>query len=107
MSRVNLVHGAMRTAINDTRTARSRLADDRGKAQRSVESLLGGGWSGIAADAYAGAWDEWLEAADRVEAGLGAMADLLEAHQRDMTRQDEESQRQLDTVSARIIDRLG
>jgi WXG100 family type VII secretion target len=107
MTRINLVHDAMHRSIGQTRAARDRLAEDRRTAGTSVHSLLTGGWQGIAADAFAEAWTEWLEAADRVAEGLEAMASLLEAHQRDMARQDDSSQHALDAISARIIDRLG
>ena len=107
MTRINLVHDAMHRSIGQTRAARDRLAEDRRTAGTSVHSLLTGGWQGVAADAFAEAWTEWLEAADRVAEGLESMASLLEAHQRDMARQDDSTQRALDAVSARIIDRLG
>jgi uncharacterized protein YukE len=61
----------------------------------------------VANEAFAQAWDEWLASAAQVEGGLDAMADLLEAHHRDMMEQDEESQRALDQIAARIVDRLG
>ena len=72
-----------------------------------MRSLLTGGCAGIAADGFAEAWTEWLEAADRVARDWCPWRPLLEAHQRDMARQDDGSQHALDTVSARIIDRLG
>jgi WXG100 family type VII secretion target len=107
MSEVRLLHDAMSRAIVDTRAARQRLAADRRTAQRRVDSFLGSGWQGVANDAFAVAWQEWLDSADRVEDGLEAMADLIQAHHRDMVEQDEESQRAMDQLSARIVDRLG
>lgn len=107
MSEVRLVHDAMSRAIAETRAARQRLVADRRSAQRRVDSFLGTGWQGVANDAFSEAWGEWLASADRVEEGLGAMADLLQAHHRDMVEQDEESQRAMDQLAARIVDRLG
>ncbi len=107
MSEVRLLHDAMSRAIAETRAARQRLSADRRAAQRRVDSFLGSGWQGIANDAFSEAWGEWLESADRVEDGLEAMADLLQAHHRDMVEQDEESQRVTDNLAARIVDRLG
>lgn len=107
MSEVRLVHDAMSRAIEETRAARHRLATDRRAAQRRVDSFLGTGWQGVANEAFSEAWGEWLESADRVEEGLGAMADLLQAHHHDMVEQDEESRRAMDQLAARIVDRLG
>jgi WXG100 family type VII secretion target len=107
MSEVRLLHDAMSRAIAETRAARERLSADRRAAQRRVDSFLGSGWQGIANDAFSEAWGEWLESADRVEDGLEAMADLIQAHHRDMVEQDEESQRAMDDLAARIVDRLG
>lgn len=107
MSEVRLLHDAMSRAIAETRAARQRLTADRRAAQRRVDAFLGSGWQGVANDAFAVAWGEWLESADRVEDGLEAMADLIQAHHRDMVEQDEESQRAMDQLAARIVDRLG
>ena len=107
MSELRLVHDAMSRAIAETRAARQRLSSERRSAQRRVDSFLGSGWQGVANEAFSQAWEEWLESADQVEEGLGAMADLLQAHHRDMAEQDEESQRAMDQIAARIVDRLG
>lgn len=107
MSEIRLVHDAMSRAIAETRAARQRLSSERRSAQRRVDSFLGSGWQGVANEAFSQAWEEWLESADQVEEGLGAMADLLQAHHRDMVEQDEESQRAMDQIAARIVDRLG
>lgn len=107
MSEVRLVHEAMTRAISETRAARQRLSSDRRAAQRSVDSFLGSGWRGVANDAFADAWNEWLDSADRVEDGLEAMAELLQAHHRDMVEQDEKAERAMNQVAARIVDRLG
>lgn len=107
MSEVRLVHEAMSRAIAETRAAHQRLSTDRRAAQRRVDSFLGSGWQGVANEAFSQAWGEWLESADRVEEGLSAMVDLLQAHHCDMVEQDEESQRAMDQLAARIVDRLG
>ncbi|CUR61251.1 conserved hypothetical protein [metagenome] len=107
MSEIRLVHEAMSRAIAETRAARERLSSERRSAQCRVDSFLGSGWQGVANEAFSQAWEEWLESADQVEEGLGAMADLLQAHHRDMAEQDEESQRAMDQIAARIVDRLG
>lgn len=106
MPEIRLVHEAMARAITDTRDARQRLAADRRAAQRRVDSFLGAGWQGAANEAFTEAWREWLASADHVEQGLAAMAELFDAHHRDMVEQDEESQRTMDHLAARIIDRL-
>jgi WXG100 family type VII secretion target len=104
---IQLVHEAMRTAKSDVRTATERLAGDRRTADRRVSAFLGSGWTGVAADAFSDAWDDWIHAADQVKAGLDAMAELLDAVHRDLTQSDDASQQSLDRISQRIVDRLG
>ncbi|PXX01490.1 WXG100 family type VII secretion target [Mycolicibacterium moriokaense] len=43
-----------------------------------VSSLLGSGWSGEAASAYSGVWQEWHEGAHQVVEGLVRMSALLQ-----------------------------
>lgn len=42
-----------------------------------VDDLLGSGWSGSAASAFAAAWREWQEGTGELLDGLGRMAALL------------------------------
>ncbi len=102
-----LVHEAMQRAQGDVQEAASRVRTRRLQADQRVSAFLGSGWTGVAADSFVEAWDDWRAAAADVEEGLVAMAQLLRAQHEDYLRQDEQSQRQLDALSARIIDRLG
>ncbi|MGH3348737.1 MAG: WXG100 family type VII secretion target [Nocardioides sp.] len=104
---INLTHEAMQRAQSDVRRAAERIAHDRKRADLQVTGFLGSGWTGVAADAFADAWEDWKIAADQVELGLDSMAELLAAVHRDLLHQDEESQRSLDQISQRIVDRLG
>ena len=67
----------------------------------------GSGWTGVAADSFVDAWDDWKLAATDVLDGLVAMAELLDAAHADYVSQDAGSQRTLDQISSRIIERLG
>jgi WXG100 family type VII secretion target len=83
------------------------MHQDRGLFDERVRGFLDAGWRGVAADAFNQAWQDWLTAATDVEDGLAAMAELLDATQRDFNAQDDASQDSLDRVSARIVARLG
>jgi WXG100 family type VII secretion target len=100
-------HDAMRTAVSDVQRAHQDLVVARTDADRRVASLLGAGWTGVAADAFSDAWQDWLTGAAQVEDGLEAMGQLLDAVHRDLVQQDDASQAALDQLSARIVDRLG
>lgn len=100
-------HQDFRSAVADVRRAADRLRDDRCRVAREVDALLAGGWTGVAATAYAEAWDDWLRAADGVLRGLVAMGDLLEAAHVDLVAGDLGSRADLDAVAARIGARLG
>ena len=52
------------------RTGITSLDDD-------VSGLMGTGWTGSAASAYADVWKEWHEGASQVVAGLSRMSALL------------------------------
>ncbi len=68
---------AVRDAVERIRTARDR-------ADRQVSGYVREGWRGLAADAFTAAWQEWCSAARDTERGLAAMADLMDAAQRDL-----------------------
>jgi hypothetical protein len=88
MSEINLTHAAFSTAIADVAEGSDRLRRDRDRIDLRVRGFLGRGWTGVAADSF-------------VE-GV-----LLEAAHRDFVATDEASQQALDSISARIVDRLG
>ena len=94
-------------ATGHLREAAGTLHQDVGSIDQRVTTFLDAGWTGIAATAFVEAWVQWKQAADDVEEGLAAMAELIAAAQRDFNTQDAASQAALDQVSARIIGRLG
>lgn len=104
---VQIVLDAFDKAIGDVRAATDRLDQDRRAIDKRVSGFLGSGWTGVAADSFVDAWDDWTAGATDVAEGLVAMGELLVAARRDFIAQDEASQRSLDAVSARIIERLG
>ncbi|WP_435770338.1 WXG100 family type VII secretion target [Nocardioides sp. SYSU DS0651] len=103
---IDLVHEALDKAKADVRAAASELRTTRTSINDRVNGFLGDGWTGVAAASFVPAWNDWLDGALDMEEGLVATAELLDAFHRDMRAQDGESQRQLDAISARIIDRL-
>jgi WXG100 family type VII secretion target len=92
---------------SDVRDAAHRLRTARDKADQRVTGFVDAGWRGTAADAFLAAWDDWRVAATDVQQGLAAMAELMDATQRDLHAQDASSQSSLDAVAARIVERLG
>jgi WXG100 family type VII secretion target len=53
------------------------LRSGLGSLDGEVSGLLGSGWSGEAAAAYSGVWQEWHEGASQVVQGLTEMSGLL------------------------------
>ncbi len=102
-----LVHEAFDQAKADVRDATDRLTKDRADVDAKVSSFLGAGWTGVAADSFVDAWDSWKLAATDVLDGLIAMNELLVAAHADYIEQDDASQRRLDAVASRIVERLG
>jgi WXG100 family type VII secretion target len=50
------------------------LQTERGKLDRRVGQLMGGGWTGVAAEQYGSGWGEWCTGADTVLQALAAMS---------------------------------
>jgi WXG100 family type VII secretion target len=104
---ISLYDDAFDRGRGDVREAAHRLRTARDKADQRVTGFVDAGWQGIAADAFLAAWDDWHIAAADVEQGLVAMAELMDATQRDLHARDASSQASIDAVAARIVERLG
>lgn len=106
MTQINLTHAAFARAMSDVDVGAERLRRDRYAIDRRVTGYLGSGWTGVAADSFVEAWEEWKVAAGEVLEGLRAMGQLLDAAHRDFVQTDEASQAALDQLAARLVDRL-
>lgn len=101
MDELTADHTAFRATVADLRAAADRLAGDRDRAARAVDTLLGT-WSGTVATAYAEGWDHWCAGAARVLAGLTTMAGLLDAVDVDLAATDVASGSDLARLTARL-----
>ncbi len=99
---VSLEHPAFRAAVADVAAAADRLRTDRDRVTRQVDVLLDGGWSGVAAAAYAESWTDWCAGAERVLDGLVAMGRLVDAVHADLTERDLGAHAALDRLTARL-----
>lgn len=104
---IEIIHAAFARAIDDVHTAATELARARVDIDRRISAFLGVSWRGDAAETFVPPWGDWVAGAEEAESGLRAMAELLAATQRDFQQEDRASQAALDSISARIIDRLG
>lgn len=107
MSQINLTHAAFAKVRSDVQVGAERLTSSRDSIDHRVSGFLGSGWTGEAADSFVEGWSDWKSAAGEILDGLSAMGELLDAAHRDFVAADESSQRSLDAISARLIDRLG
>jgi WXG100 family type VII secretion target len=85
---INLQDEAFDRGRADVREAAERLRTARDRADRRVTGFVRAGWRGVAADAFADAWEEWRAAAADVEQGLSRMAELMDGTQRDLHARD-------------------
>jgi WXG100 family type VII secretion target len=104
---LQLEHDAFATALDEVREAADRLHEARARVGSDVDSLLSGGWRGVAAHALAEGWADWQAGARDVLDGLAALGRILEAVHGDLTERDLDGRVALDAVAARIVDRLG
>jgi len=100
-------HPAFRTALADLDRGVERLADCRDGLARDVGDLLDGGWTGLAADAFAAGWEQWCAGAREVLAGLATMRQLVGDVHEDLSERDASSAAALAEVTARLGERLG
>lgn len=104
---INLTLRSFDRGIDDVRKGADRLSDDKSRIDARVRGFLQSGWTGVAADSFVEAWDDWKTAADDVHETLTAMGELLVVTRDDFIQQDDASQQRSDQVAARIVDRLG
>jgi WXG100 family type VII secretion target len=104
---LQLEHQTFRATIGEIRSAAEDFRAVRRGIDADVDSLLHGGWRGVAAEAFADGWADWQAGAQDVLDGLVAMGQLLDAVHHDVTEQDLASQRELDSLATRLLDRLG
>jgi hypothetical protein len=107
MDEILLLHADFDRARREVDLAAEALAEGRRRADRQVSALLDGDWSSPAGQAFGEAWREWVRGATDVAEGLHAASRLLAVAQRDLVEQDADSQARLDTLSSRILERLG
>ena len=79
------------------------LQTERTKLDRRVGQLMSGGWTGVAAEQYAGGWSEWREGAGSVLAALAAMGRLVGEARVELTGTDEA----VGDTAGRLHQRLG
>ncbi|HEX5089815.1 MAG TPA: WXG100 family type VII secretion target [Nocardioides sp.] len=89
-------------AISDVRETADDLDRGRTKLHTSFGSFLGGGWRGEAAESFVGGWDDWSDGVGTVLGALHSIADLLEAHGRDLRVQDGGAESSLSTLHSRL-----
>ena len=100
-------HPAFRTALADLDRGVEQLSGCRDRVSRDVATLLDGGWTGIAADAFDAGWEEWRAGAGEVLAALTVMRHLVADVHDDLTERDMGAAAALSSVGGRLHDRLG
>ncbi len=79
------------------------LKTERGKLDRRVDQLMGGGWTGVAAEQYDAGWREWSTGADAVLQALAAMGRLIGEARVELTGTDDA----VSGAAGRLHSRLG
>ncbi|MDA2890022.1 WXG100 family type VII secretion target [Mycolicibacterium sp. BiH015] len=88
---VEVVVAELHAAAERLRDAGQRLQDGLSSVDLETRQLLGSGWKGGAASAYAPAWDQWHTGAGQVVRGLQTMADLLNLSGKEYAKTDQQS----------------
>ena len=98
------------TVLERAQVLVGRVADDLVRERRSldgsVSGLLAGGWSGVAAEEYQRAWEEWRDGADEVLTALHSMGELLGRTRVAYLAGDDDSVRTVAPLGERLRERL-
>lgn len=86
---IQIVHDDFVAALVDLRRVGDELRAARGAAERSVDVLLDGSWSGAASRGYLEGWEQWVRGCAEVLAGLDTMTELLDLARRGLVTQDD------------------
>ncbi|MGE2837129.1 WXG100 family type VII secretion target [Mycobacterium sp. SMC-4] len=95
---VEVVVSELHAAAARLRDAGQRLQDGLSSVDLETQQLLGSGWKGDAASAYATAWDQWHGGAGQVVRGLQTMSELLTIAGKEYAKTDEQSGQMLDST---------
>ena len=104
---IELEHQTFDSAVADVRAGADAFHEARRRITHQVETLLDGGWTGVAADSFTEGWLDWQRAAGDVLDGLVAMGGLLDSVHADLGNRDQDCRDALEQVSHRILARLG
>jgi WXG100 family type VII secretion target len=88
---VEVVVSELNSAAARMSDAAQRLQDGLTSVNDETTQLLGGGWKGQAASAYAPAWQKWDEGAKQVVTALQRMSELLTIAGKEYAKTDEQS----------------
>ena len=86
---VEVVVAELYSASARLEDAAQRLQDGLSSVHDETTQLLGSGWQGGAASAYAPAWEQWHSGAEQVVEGLQRMSELLTIAGREYAKTDE------------------
>jgi len=86
---VEVVVADLHSASASLADAAQRLQDGLTSVDHETSELLGSGWKGGAASAYAPVWQKWNEGATKVVEGLQRMSELLDIAGREYAKTDE------------------
>jgi WXG100 family type VII secretion target len=86
---VEVVVTELHSASAELAGAAQRLQDGLSGVNDEITELLGSGWKGDAASAYAPVWQQWNDGARKVVEGLARMSELLDIAGREYARTDE------------------
>lgn len=99
---IELDHATFHGTVADVQAAVDTLRTTAEGLDREVTALLAGGWTGVAARAFADAWADWQGAAGEVRAGLLTIGQLLESVHRDLVERDRDAATAVDQVASRL-----
>lgn len=95
---VEVVVSELSLASARLEAAAQRLKDGLATVDVQTTELMGAGWKGAAASAYAPAWEKWHDGAGQVVDGLQRMSELLSIAGKEYAKTDESASGAIDST---------
>jgi len=100
-------HAAMAKASRMVHDIADEVTKEQTRLDTEVTSFVGSGWTGVAAEEYRAAWEEWCRGMSDVLSALRTEAQLISSSQAAYEVSDDVSTGQMSPLSARLQSRLG
>lgn len=104
---VEVVFDVLQQGSYEVRDASGKLREERQAVTTAFLKVVGGDWTGSAADSFRGVYEQWNTGLEQVEQGLADMGQLIDDTKRDFSDTEGGVTDGVSAIAARLDGRLG